>query len=194
MSVFPYGFVGFPILLSFVCSSHGGRLSQVCKSKAGSSTNRSWSPNPRQVTEDDPRGPAAMLSLAASCCYSHRTFRLRTTKYTGPVPAFWERSAPLARHSSHSCAIVDVHTLSAETMTLRCQLLLLNTPHLVDKSGSQCRKWSVSTQHSTDKRKCAACCGQQFSHGEARICNTGPIEIPQTCPRTCSMCQWWSCP
>ena len=37
--------------------------------------------------------------------------------------------------------------------------------------GGRCRKWAVSTQQTTDKRKCAACCicGQQFSHGEARL-------------------------
>ena len=35
----------------------------------------------------------------------------------------------------------------------------------------RCRKWVVSTQPRSDKRKCAACsmCGQQFSHGESRL-------------------------
>ena len=37
--------------------------------------------------------------------------------------------------------------------------------------GGRCRKWAVCTQQTTDKRKFAACCmcGQQVSHGEARL-------------------------
>ena len=37
--------------------------------------------------------------------------------------------------------------------------------------GSRCRKWCISIQPASDKRNCAArcMCGQQFSHGEARL-------------------------
>ena len=37
--------------------------------------------------------------------------------------------------------------------------------------GRRRRKWCVSTQPTSDKRKCAACCmyGRHFSHGEARL-------------------------
>ena len=37
--------------------------------------------------------------------------------------------------------------------------------------GDRCRKWCISTQPTSDKRKCAACsmCGTRFSHGEARL-------------------------
>ena len=37
--------------------------------------------------------------------------------------------------------------------------------------GGRCRKWCISTKQASDKRQYAACCmcGQQFSHGEARL-------------------------
>ena len=37
--------------------------------------------------------------------------------------------------------------------------------------GGRCRKWAVSTQQPTDKRRCASntICGSQFAHGEARL-------------------------
>ena len=37
--------------------------------------------------------------------------------------------------------------------------------------GGRCRKWCISAQPTSDKRRCAACslCGQQFSHGEPRL-------------------------
>ena len=36
--------------------------------------------------------------------------------------------------------------------------------------GGRCRKWCISAQPTSDKRRCAACslCGQQFSHAEPR--------------------------
>ena len=37
--------------------------------------------------------------------------------------------------------------------------------------GGRCRKWCISTQPASGKRKCAACnlCGIRFTHGEARL-------------------------
>ena len=37
--------------------------------------------------------------------------------------------------------------------------------------GGRCRKWCISTQPASGKRKCAACCmcGTRFTHGEARL-------------------------
>ena len=37
--------------------------------------------------------------------------------------------------------------------------------------GGRCRKWCISAQPPTGKRKCAACCmcGIRFTHGEARL-------------------------
>ena len=63
-------------------------------------------------------------------------------------------------------------TFSAETMTPRCLLLPSCTtlPHLVDKSKADAQS-GLSAHNTTDRRKCVACCmcGQQFSHGEARL-------------------------
>ena len=69
-------------------------------------------------------------------------------------------------------------TLTAMT-TLRCQMLQWYTTlprHC--QIGGRCRKWCISTQPTSDKRKCAACCvcGQQFSHGEARFQQWGNRE------------------
>ena len=37
--------------------------------------------------------------------------------------------------------------------------------------GGRCRKWCISAQPASGKRKCAACnlCGIRFTHGEARL-------------------------
>ena len=37
--------------------------------------------------------------------------------------------------------------------------------------GGRCRKWCISSQPASDKRKCGACnlCGTRFTHGEARL-------------------------
>ena len=37
--------------------------------------------------------------------------------------------------------------------------------------GGRCRKWCISAQPASGKRKCAACCmcGTRFAHGEARL-------------------------
>ena len=45
--------------------------------------------------------------------------------------------------------------------------------HVVSIFGATaaCSRWAVSTQQTTDKRKCAACsmCGQQFTHCDPRL-------------------------
>ena len=55
-------------------------------------------------------------------------------------------------------------------MTLRCLLPShISTPRRL--IGGRCRKWAVSTQQTTDKRRCASCTirGSQFTHGEPRL-------------------------
>ena len=79
---------------------------------------------------------------------------------------------PLAGDSSHSTAIVDAQltppiSRDDDTETPAARLMHDNAHR--QQNGSRCRKRAVSTQHTTVKRKSAACCmcGQQFSHGEA---------------------------
>ena len=45
-------------------------------------------------------------------------------------------------------------------------------------TGGRCRKWCISAQPPTGKRKCAACCmcGIRFTHGEARLQQWGNRE------------------
>ena len=53
----------------------------------------------------------------------------------------------------------------------RCTLLRLYMIWLHHAARLGNRKWSVSTQQPSQKRKCAACCicARQFTHGEARL-------------------------
>ena len=48
-------------------------------------------------------------------------------------------------------------------------------------TGGRCRKWCISAQPASGKRKCAACnlCGTRFSHGEARLQQWGNRETNQ---------------
>ena len=57
-------------------------------------------------------------------------------------------------------------------MTPRCQLLSLYTtlPHLVDKSGADAASGlSAHNRLQTNADVLLVACGQQFSHGEARL-------------------------
>ena len=47
--------------------------------------------------------------------------------------------------------------------------------------GGRCRKWCISAQPASGKRKCAACsmCGTRFTHGEASLQQWGNRETNQ---------------
>ena len=49
--------------------------------------------------------------------------------------------------------------------------------------GGRCRKWCISAQPASGKRKCAACnlCGIRFTHGEARLQQWGNRETNHHC-------------
>ena len=119
------------------------------------------------------------------------------TEWIGPVPAFWEQ--PAAARYGHPGSIPDItrreqphfHSqgaqltppISRDDDTQRQDaprdqdVPMPDAPAVHDiatprrQIGRRCRKWCISTQPASDKRKCAACCmcGQQFSHGEARL-------------------------
>ena len=59
-----------------------------------------------------------------------------------------------------------------QTSTLTPSLTLAHTV------GGRCRKWCISAQPASGKRKCAACnlCGIRFTHGEARLQQWGSRE------------------
>ena len=81
----------------------------------------------------------------------------------------------LAGEGSNSTAIVDAeltHLISRDDDTeMPAALLVHDTATPRRQVGARCPKWAVSTQQTTDKRKCAACCmcGQQSIHGESRF-------------------------
>ena len=93
---------------------------------------------------------------------------------------------PLAGVDLNSDAIVDAqltHLISrddapqGQDAPIASDVLMPDAPTVHDIAnprrtvGGRCRKWCISAQPATGKRKCAACslCGIRFTHGEARL-------------------------
>ena len=100
---------------------------------------------------------------------------------------------PLAGVDLNSDAIVDAqltHFISrddapqGQDAANASDLPMRDTPTVHDITtprrtvGGRCRKWCISAQPASGKRKCAACnlCGIRFTHGEARLQQWGSRE------------------
>ena len=94
----------------------------------------------------------------------------------------WKNETPLAREDLNSDAIVDAqltHLISRDDAPQGQDApnvpdaLMPDLPTVHDIAtprrtvGGRCRKWCISAQPASGKRKCAACnlCGIRFTHG-----------------------------
>ena len=98
----------------------------------------------------------------------------------------WNNETPLAGDDLNSNATVNAqltHLISRDDAA-QGQDAPTDAPAVHDIAtprrniGGRCRKWCISAQPASGKRKCAACnlCGIQFSHGEARLQQWGNRE------------------
>ena len=116
-----------------------------------------------------------------------------TVRTLGQYQPAGNNETPLAREDLNSDAIVDAqltHLISRDD-ALQGQdapnvpdVLMPDVPTVHDIAtprrtvGGRCRKWCVSAQPASGKRKCAACnlCGIRFTQGEARLQQWGNRE------------------
>ena len=109
-----------------------------------------------------------------------------TAYASGQYQPAGNNETPLAREDLNSDAIVDAqltHLISRDD-ALQGQdapnvsdVPMPDVPTVHDIAtprrtvGGRCRKWCISAQPASGKRKCAACnlCGIRFTHGEARL-------------------------
>ena len=116
-----------------------------------------------------------------------------TANALGQYQPAGNNETPLARDDLNSDVIVNAqltHLISRDDATQG-----LDAPHVSDvlmpdvpavhdiatprrTVGGRCRKWCISAQPASGKRKCAACnlCGIRFTHGEARLQQWGNRE------------------
>ena len=118
-----------------------------------------------------------------------------TTNALGQYQPAGNNETPLARDDLNSDVIVNAqltHLISRDDATQGqdvphvSDVLMPDVPAVHDIAtprrtvGGRCRKWCVSAQPASGKRKCAACnlCGIRFTHGEARVYNSGATVKP----------------
>ena len=116
-----------------------------------------------------------------------------TTDAVGQHQPAGNNETPLAGDDLNSNVIVNAqltHTISRDDAVQGLDapnvpdVLMPDVPAVHDIAtprrmiGGRCRKWCISTQPASGKRKCAACCmcGIRFVHGEARLQQWGNRE------------------
>ena len=109
-----------------------------------------------------------------------------TTDALGQYQPAGNNETPLARENLNSDAIVNAQMTHLITRDDAAQgqdapnvpdVPMPDAPAVHDIAtprrmiGGRCRKWCISAQPASGKRKCAACnlCGIRFTHGEARL-------------------------